>query len=71
MGKNKKTGIARLMEITLMSKLPIISSLIFSVLASIASFVPYIAIYLAVVEIVAVYPNFELLSFGVGLSYNL
>ncbi len=62
MEKNKKTGIARLMEITLMSKLPIISSLIFSVLASIASFVPYIAIYLAVVEIVAVYPNFELLN---------
>ena len=62
MKKERKVGIARLMEITMMHKLPIILALIFSILSSIASFIPYLTIYWVIREIVNVYPDVQVLN---------
>jgi len=60
--KNKKTepksGMARLLELAATKKPLIISAAILSALASIVSFVPYIAIYYIMREIMGVYPDF-------------
>lgn len=64
--KNKtnepKTGMARLMELATTKKPLIISSLVLSALASIASFIPYLSIYFIVREILTVWPNMALLD---------
>lgn len=71
MEKERKTGVARLMEITMMRKAPILFALVFSIFASIASFIPYLAIYWVIREIVAVYPNFYALDGGNMLSIGV
>lgn len=53
-----KTGMARLMQLAASKKPLIIGAVILSALASIAGFAPYIAIYLAIREIILVWPNF-------------
>lgn len=68
---NRKTGMARLMELTGTNKGLVISSVILASLAGIASFIPYIAIFYMVKEIVNIYPNFELLSQTYVLRYGL
>ena len=68
MGKNSnkalkpKTGMGRLMELAATKKPLMISSVILSALASVASFVPYIGIYYIVREIMGVYPDFKSLD---------
>lgn len=65
--KNKKavkpkSGMSRLMELAATKKSFMGGAVILSALASIASFIPYIAIYLIVREIMNVYPGFEKLD---------
>ena len=57
-----KTGTARLMELATTKKPLIIGAVILSVLASVASFVPYIAIYLIVREILGALPGLAALD---------
>lgn len=54
-----KTGMARLMELAATKKPLMITSVVLSALASIASFIPHIAIYYIVWEIVGTYPGFS------------
>lgn len=56
--KKSKAGMARLMQLAFTKKPLIITSVILSASASIAGFVPYLAIYLAVREIISVWPDF-------------
>lgn len=53
----RKTGMARLMELAMMKKPFVISSMILSALAAVVSFVPYIAIYRIVIEILNSLPD--------------
>ncbi len=53
-----KTGMPRLLELAATKKSLMISSVIFSALAAVASFIPYIAIYYIVREIMGTYPDF-------------
>lgn len=65
MGKESKTpkkGMARLLEIAAIKKPLVITSAVLSALASIASFVPYIAIYFIISQILAAYPSFAALE---------
>jgi ATP-binding cassette subfamily B protein len=73
MPKNKtgtipKKGMARLLELAGTHKGLVICSGILAVLASVASFVPYLAIYFLIREIVAVFPNFGNLNQGQVMS---
>lgn len=65
-----KTGVARLMELATTKKPLMISSVILSALASIASFVPYIAIYYIIGEIMGSYPNFNSLDVEKTLNFG-
>lgn len=57
-----KTGMARLMELAATKKPLVIASVIFSSLASVASFIPYLAIYQIVREILASLQDVALLD---------
>ncbi len=71
MSKQKqKTGTARLLELAATKKPLMVSSLILSALASIASFVPYIAIYLIVREILGALPDMAGLNSGIIIRYG-
>ena len=65
MGKESKApkkGMARLMEIAAIKKPLVITSTVLSALASVASFIPYIAIYYIISQILAAYPSFNALD---------
>ncbi len=65
MGKDSTTpkkGMARLLEIAAIKKPLVITSAVLSALASVASFVPYIAIYYIISQILAAYPSFDALD---------
>ncbi len=69
--KNKsKTGMARLLELAATKKPLMIGSVILSSLASIASFIPYIAIYLMIREILSVWPAVDSLNATASLRYG-
>jgi len=68
--KKQKTGMARLMELAATKKPLMIGSVILSALASVASFIPYIAIYLIVREIIGVYPDIAKLDAGHVINYG-
>lgn len=71
MSKNKpKTGTARLMELAATKKPLIIGALILSSLASVASFVPYIAIYRIVREILRVLPDLAALDSALVIRWG-
>ncbi len=53
-----KTGVARLLELAAIKKPLVVASAILSALAAVASFIPYIAIYALIREILGVYPDF-------------
>lgn len=55
--KSPKSGMARLLELAATKKPLMISSVILSSLASIASFIPYIAIFLMIKDILNVWPE--------------
>ncbi len=66
----QKTGIARLMELAATKKPLMISSVILSALASIASFVPYVAIYYIIGEIMGSYGDFNSLDVEKTLNFG-
>lgn len=53
----EKTGLARLMELAMYKKGCMVTAIIMSFLSTVASFIPYLAIYMVIKEIVSVYPN--------------
>ncbi|MDR0638091.1 MAG: ABC transporter ATP-binding protein, partial [Spirochaetaceae bacterium] len=55
--KKPKTGLARLWEFAMMKKPLVFSSLVLSAMASVVSFVPYLAIYRIVQELLNSLPN--------------
>lgn len=65
-----KTGMARLMELAATKKPLVILSGIFSALASLVSFVPYIAIYLIVHEILRVLPDLSGINSQLMINYG-
>ncbi len=67
---NPKTGIARLLELAATKKPLMIGSVILSSLASIASFIPYIAIFYMVREILNVWPDVGGLSTALAFRYG-
>jgi len=67
---NPKTGIARLLELAATKKPLMIGSVILSSLASVASFIPYIAIYFMVREILSVWPDVGELNAALAIRYG-
>ncbi len=65
-----KSGMGRLLELAATKKPFMISSVILSALASIASFIPYIAIYFIVREIMEAYPDFNRLDVKKTIGYG-
>ncbi len=57
-----KSGMARLLELAATKRPLIIGAAVFAALASIVSFVPFIAIYYILREILSVYPDFTALN---------
>ncbi|SHO53644.1 ABC transporter ATP-binding protein [Anaerocolumna xylanovorans] len=57
-----KTGMSRLLELAATKKTLVIASVCLSSLAAICSFIPYIAIYYIILELVGVYPDFSAMS---------
>lgn len=65
-----KKGLARLMELAMTHKASMAGGMALSALATIASFLPYLAIYLIVQEIVGAYPDFGALDVPKVLGYG-
>ena len=71
MSKQKpKTGMGRMMQLAMTKKPLVIASVILSSLAAVASFIPYIAIYFIIRQILAVYPNLIALGQTSLFSYG-
>ena len=68
-GKSKK-GLPRLMELAMTQKAPMVGGMILSALATVASFLPYLAIYFIIQEIVGAYPDFSTLDVPKVLGYG-
>ena len=68
-GKVKK-GLSRLMELAMTQKAPMVGGMILSALATVASFLPYLAIYFIIQEIVGTYPDFSTLDVPKVLGYG-
>ncbi|WP_165868503.1 ABC transporter ATP-binding protein [Natranaerovirga hydrolytica] len=68
--KKPKSGMARLMELAFTKKILMISSVLCSALASVVSFVPYIAIYYIINAIINVYPNVSNLDVEKVIGYG-
>ncbi|MFV0351857.1 MAG: ABC transporter ATP-binding protein [Oscillospiraceae bacterium] len=68
--KAQKTGMARLLQLAATKKPLIITSVIFSVLASVASFIPYVAIYFIIRQILGVWPNVGALDTQLVIRYG-
>lgn len=68
--KKAKTGLARCMELAKNKKGLIILSTILSSLSGIASFVPYLAIYYIIGEILTAYPNLQALDRITVMNYG-
>lgn len=65
-----KQGLPHLMELAMTKKAPMVGGIILSVLATVASFVPYLAINFVIREIVNVYPDFSALNINATLGYG-
>lgn len=65
-----KNGIPRLMELAMTQKAPMMGGMILSALATAASFLPYLAIYFIIREIVGAYPDFRALDLPKILGYS-
>ena len=71
MSKQKpKTGMARMMQLAMTKKPLVIASVVLSSLAAVASFIPYIAIYFIIRQILAVYPDLSALGQTSLFSYG-
>ena len=62
MAKKPKSGMGRLFELASDHKGLLVVSGAMAALAAIASFVPYIAIYFIVRDVIAAYPDFSVLN---------
>ncbi|MCD8397788.1 MAG: ABC transporter ATP-binding protein/permease [Lachnospiraceae bacterium] len=69
-GIKPKKGLPRLMELAMTQKAPMVGGMILSVLATIASFLPYLAIYFIIQEIVGAYPDFDALDVPKVLGFG-
>lgn len=69
-GGSLKSGLPRLLELAFTKKPLIILSAIFSALASVASFIPFIAIFFIIKETLAVYPDFSILHASQIIDYG-
>ena len=65
-----KTGTARLLELAATKKPLIAGALVLSALASVTSFIPYIAIYLSVREILSALPDMANLNSALVVQYG-
>ncbi len=65
-----KKGLPRLMELAMTQKAPMVGGMILSALATIASFLPYLAIYFIIQEIVGAYPDFDTLDVPKVLGFG-
>ncbi len=65
-----KTGIARLLQIAATKKPLVIASVCLSSLAAICSFIPYVAIYLIIRELLGAYPDFSSLDTALVIRYG-
>lgn len=65
-----KTGLARCLELGSNKKGLVFLSAILSSLASVASFVPYIAVYFIIVSIIQVYPDLDGLNMSEVMRYG-
>ncbi len=70
MEKTVKSGWPRLVELAATKKAWIMSSLFLSALASLASFVPYVAIYFIIREVLAAYPHYARLDVAAVMAYG-
>lgn len=68
-GKVKK-GLPRLMELAMTQKAPMTGGMLLSALATIASFLPYLAIYFIIQEVIEAYPDFNRLDTSSVLGYG-
>lgn len=68
-GKPQK-GLARLMELAMTHKAPMAGGMALSALATVASFLPYLVIYLIIQEIAGAYPDFGALDVPKVLRYG-
>lgn len=66
-----KKGLPRLMELAMTQKAPMIGGMLFSALATITSFLPYLAIYFIIREIVGIYPDFTNLNVSNVIGYGM
>lgn len=67
---NPKTGMARLIQLAATKKPLVIGSVILSSLASVVSFIPYVAIYMAVREILDTLPDLSALNGGKLIQFG-
>ncbi len=65
-----KKGLPRLMELAMTQKKPMIGGMILSALATVASFLPYLAIYFIIVEALNAYPDFSTLDIQKVLKHG-
>lgn len=65
-----KKGLPRLMELAMTQKVPVTGGMILSALATIVSFLPYLAIYFIIQEVIEAYPDFDLLDVSKVLGYG-
>lgn len=68
---SRPTGLRRLIQLAFTKKALMIPSVILSVLASIASFIPYLSIFSIVQEITGAYPNFDASDGEAIIKYGL
>ncbi len=65
-----KTGMARLMELAATKKPLVIVSVVLSALAAVASFIPHLAVYFVIREILGFFPDFGNLDLRRTLGYG-
>ena len=65
-----KKGLPRLMELAMTQKAPMVGGMILSAMATVASFLPYLAIYFIIQEMVGAYPDFGTLDIPKVLGYG-
>jgi ATP-binding cassette subfamily B protein len=68
--QTRKTGMIRLLEITGIKKGLVLLSIMFAALAAICSFIPYLAIYFVIDELISIYPNFGLIDPATMIRYS-
>lgn len=69
--KKPKSGISRIFQLAAGHKGLLTASAVLAALASISSFIPYVAVYLIVRDVIAVYPDFSQLNVYAVTGYGL